>query len=442
MKKHEITIIIPLVGNISDSKILPSFLESALRNKIYVQFVFLLNSKKAKIKQQKSKYNKYNDYEVLIVPNDRYFGTCEENIYRSQDFSDIFKPLVFCIGEHDFIEWSNLLGAIDFFLKNNLDALAWNIVGDQLCSDGTYYSLHGITDLNSNLLANKYMRMMLSGEVLSSRIGSTAILSLYGPIDWFAYLGCHLFSKEVFSGILQYNLAEESVYSLVYKQLIYFQEQEIRYSFYNTSVIHRVSNEFLNIKLGKYSRGWLEDHRTSKGASPVFWIANIKYLSHLSDQNFFKLFDIILFSFTLKQISTEDERACYKQVSMLENIFKWIRMSIQNKLSGRSHYFPEFCGSSSLIDIRYIKEFLDALIEGITMRQKVYYFLPKSLSQIIIDLSGLIDLFLKKPSISSDFLGIAKNKIDECMYLIQYDFIAELNNNAFSALIDGCIFSP
>jgi len=164
MSKFSVSIVIPSMGSIESSPILLSYLESKSQN-LYIQFIFLLN-KKFYADDKKNNIQKFNQYEIVTVVNDRYFGSCEENLYRVGDFSDLLYEHVFCVGEHDFIDWALLNSALERFSEQKLGVLAWNIKCRQMTSRGDYAELSAIFPLDFQSTANEYCHMLLSNEVL------------------------------------------------------------------------------------------------------------------------------------------------------------------------------------------------------------------------------------------------------------------------------------
>ena len=119
-----ISIVVPAVGSVKESKVLESYCNSRFEN-YDVQFVFLVNSREP-TRGTKCESSKEDMHEILSIYNDRYFGSCEENISRLGDFIDLLGDLIVIVGEHDYIDWEVLGKAADAFLQSPL--MPWRLI--------------------------------------------------------------------------------------------------------------------------------------------------------------------------------------------------------------------------------------------------------------------------------------------------------------------------
>jgi hypothetical protein len=428
--KVEVTIVIPAVMDIEHCSIISSYLNSNVIDQVFVQFVYLSNKKEVE-KTLNSNIKTFDDHEIIHVMNDRYFGSCEENIYRVQDFAGLFKPLVFLVGEHDNIEWDLLTEALDYFKSHHLDAMGWNILSQQLLADNSYSSEPAVIPLTDDTLANNYVNMLFGGQSLPFSVGYAAIISTYGPIDWAAYLGNHLFKIEVFYKLLQYRFSE-SIYSLVYKQAVLFNTHKANYGFFEKSVIHRISNEFLKIKTSTHSFGWLEEHRRVNGNSNVFWISNLSHLTQVEDT---ALFNSISYSFCVGNVPNELGEITYMRSSMLKNILQWSINVIAYKLEGKSYYFPQAVGSGSLQDVRYIHLYLTKFLSIMYSSPSFQNVLPSDLLQRLSDAKLYLSQYLDNIYSSDVLLKHAYERILTALPLLTDETLASLNNLSFRELI-------
>ena len=126
MTQHEITIVIPSIKALSESAIINSYMASPVRERVKVQFVYLQNLKHPTGNEQ-STIEQFPTHELITVANPWFFTTADENIFRIQDFLPLLKPFIFVVGEHDAIDWPQLLEALVFREKNQLDVLGWNL---------------------------------------------------------------------------------------------------------------------------------------------------------------------------------------------------------------------------------------------------------------------------------------------------------------------------
>ncbi len=403
MNKFSISIVIPSIGTIDTSPILKSFLNTKEKN-FNVQFVFLLNGKITS-GDSKNLIKKFDGYEIITAVNDRYFGSCEENLYRAADFSDLFHEYVFCVGEHDHINWTHLHVALERFNSQNLGVMGWNIKGKQKNSNGDFSELPAITALNFQSAANEYCQILLNKGVLNSSIAFPSLISVYGPIDWAAYLGNHLFRKDVFQKVLQYKFSEH-VYSFVYKQMKLFTSNEIRYGFYEDFVIWRISDDFQKNKGNRHSWGWLEEHRTVHGLSKCFWVANLQHLIEIKNT---AIFNLVTNSLCLSQAPDKNWEAIkYSHGFAFAHIISWGKQVIDYKLNGKSHYFDEYAPSGSVSDLYTVSEYLQILLHQVEISE--------TYSSHRIDLLNHLKCAVISLSSYLNFLGTSELLLVNCLY--------------------------
>jgi hypothetical protein len=385
-------------------------------------------NKKFYADDKKNNIQKFNQYEIVTVVNDRYFGSCEENLYRVGDFSDLLYEHVFCVGEHDFIDWALLNSALERFSEQKLGVLAWNIKCRQMTSRGDYAELSAIFPLDFQSTANEYCHMLLSKEVLDSTLAYPALISIYGPIDWAAYLGNHLFRKDIFQKVLQYKFSEY-VYSFVYKQLLLFSSNQIRYGFFEDSVIWRISDDFLKIKEDRHSAGWLEDHRTVQGLSNCFWISNLQYLVEVKNKSLFNLVTNSMYFPQLPDINTETIQ--YAHFNSLIQFLMWSMQVINYKLNGKSYYFNDLTSSGGMGDIFTVSEYLKILLNQAQIN-KIYGACSEHFITHLLPVVIFLSNYLGVNCSSGLLLENCLNHLDKLIKLIEPQSLISLNQKSFS----------
>ena len=429
-QRIELSILVPTTEDHRNSRILRDYLQSQQRKNLGVQFVFLLNDRKA-IGQHRSEVVSQGDHEIVVVANDRYFGACEDNLYRVQDFGGLLKPIVFSVGGHDSIDWEALQEAVEHFVRHRLGALAWNLMSEQKLPDGRYAGLAALTELSDDLAANNVVRGLTAGEIMPSNLGNAAMTSTYGPIDWQAYLGCHLLAREVFLGLLQYHFGE-AVYSLVYKQATYFHHHPVPYAYWSKPIIHRRSDDFNRIQQGNYSSGWLADHRTTAGASPIFWIANMRYMTEMRSDVLFNLFAS---SLTLTHVPAEGGGSAYTRMATLGNLVLWSAEVVRDALARRSHYFPDLKIGASLRDLRCVADFWQDFLLRSQRSAQVYSALPREFLDRIADAAGLLRASLASAHAPSRTLDLALNMLGAAASRLTPPGNVAFNQEGFHALL-------
>lgn len=401
-----ISIVVPAVGSVKESKVLDSYYSSQFEH-YEVQFVFMVNSREPN-RGRKCESTKVRMHEILSIYNDRYFGSCEENISRVGDFIDLLGDLIVIVGEHDYIDWDELGKAAGTFFAKSLDAMAINVKGTQLQSDGSYASLDAIAPTDINVSGYDYAQVLFSNQVLGSEIAFPALISCFGPIDWAAFIGSHFFKKQVFKRILMLKFSE-NIYSLTYKQLCFFASTSCRYSYYSGAPIHRISNEYLQMAENRHSWGWLEDHRTVKGLSPCFWIANLQYLVEI--QNPF-LFVLVTYSHCLSSVPSSESGITHIYHSFFRLILQWSSDVLNHKLSGRSCYLPDASISCDLGDLYTVYAYLEKLTTITAPDVELTRLLGAPTLAKLENAARYLACYLKSMSDSNQLIRMAISEID------------------------------
>lgn len=429
------TILIPTTNIDVANNIVDSFLNAKNLDPVYIQFVFLINSKNEFSINQS--WNKFDSYELVIIGADRYFGSCEENIYRSQDFSTCFKDYVFCIGDGDEINWDSLSEALDYAYINNLDACAWNINHKQIDKEFGFSEERSIGPLEINSNANNFVKLLFNNEILPASIGFPALLSVFGPVDWAAYLGNHLFRKQAFQRILSYR-TNEYVYSFVFKQLRYFTENtDARYGFIFKPVITRVAAEFDSLREnnGVKKISWLEDHRMVTGGSPVFWVAILNYLNSIHNNY---IFDLVINSFMYSHSPDDNYKIYINYHSSLIQLLNWCKSSLLFKTNGHSYYLGKEVAFSSIYELSYIHDFLKNLKESFRRLNIKKEHSDMLLNQSIVSLN----CYLNGYQDSYNLLTEAVNSINNLISIMTQDFVIQLHLKSFDLYIDKLNDNP
>ncbi len=352
---QKFSILIPTVNPEGGARLIQSFLEHGPNAKLHPQFVILVNPKTPS--PAGFEHKQFLEYEFLRVFSDRHFGSCEENIYRTQDFSSFFYDWIFCIGEHDIVDWALLERAILFSEENSLDVCGWNILHMQEKVGGGYSTALSVGPTQSSRFGTNEVELLFSGIVLPARIAFPAILSAYGPIDWAAYIGSHLFKKSTFESVLRYRYSEY-IYSFVFKQLRHFcSDSRVRYGFFSDPVLRRVAGEYLQLsrerERGKMS--WLEEHRIVSGGSPFFWIALLEYINRIEDDN---LFNLVTNSICYSHSPDQNGNISIRLTPFLSCLLAWASSSVAFRLKGSSYYLGGACRASALYELEFVQSFL------------------------------------------------------------------------------------
>jgi hypothetical protein len=266
--------------------------------------------------------------------------------------------MVLICGEHDYIDWILLFDAVRHFSALNLDAMAINVKARQELPHGGHDDFNAIPDNALTLQSRPEFKALFNQCVLSSRIAFPALLSALGPIDWVAYIGSHIYTRQVLVHLLMHRFSE-NIYSLVYKQLLLFSSVACRYAYYKGTPVHRLGKEFLSMSEQRHSWGWLENHRTVQGLSPCFWIANLQYLCEITDP---LLFNLVAYSICRSISPDGNWHSRYVTHPFCATALGWCVSVLDHHLNGASYYLPEVSSSGDLRDLRTVFLFLDKSI--------------------------------------------------------------------------------
>ncbi len=425
--KTEISVIIPAVSPLDTCTVIQSFLESSVHDQLFVQFVYLHNPQKV-VHGDRSTQTQFETHEILYVASDRYFGSCEENIFRVQDFIELLKPFNVVVGEHDIVDWELLVKALEHRATHDLDAMSWNILSKQLKADGSYSTLPHFGAVDDTGAANKLVRMLLGGQTLDSSIAYPALLSLYGTMYWTAYVGNHLFSRDCLARLLQYPFTEHLCVQ-VYKQAQFFSEHNVRYGYFDSPVIQRVGDEFIKQQQPDHSWGWIENHRTVFGNSPSFQIAHVMHLYQIEGD---ALFNVIATCLGLSVVPAADGEQSHGRFAMLLEMLSWSADVVRHKLSSRSHYFPELAGKGTLQDLRYVKLLFTRLLTHMARYPEIYQPLEKDFKPPMVEAMNYLTNYLHSLNAGEELLVMTFERLAAARSSLNSELLVAVNQAAFN----------
>ena len=297
----------------------------------------------------------FDTLDIIEIKNKRYFSSCEENLYRVEDVLGDVGDYIFFVGCHDQINWELIDRTVKSCVELGADVAGWNILNSQQTENGDWSSLSAFDKTSFGLSAEFELQNAMEGELCDSRVIIPCLLAVYGPIDWFAYLGNHLFSKKCFYNILSHSFTEY-VYSLVFKIIRELSKNPYNYLLVSDCVIERKSSEYLEKKGGGR---WLTEHRLDRGTSSNFHLALLYHVNSL-DQS---LFDLTMSSlcYSHQNESTSEVKPGVKVYSLLCVMVDQIMTFVERDYSTSSYYCP---GSNKAIyvrDLRQCREFFARL---------------------------------------------------------------------------------
>lgn len=428
MSKPALSVVMPSVNPLEKSVVYQSFLESGVAERLAVQFVYLRNFKKVPEGQNESRIEDRGSHEVIHIASDRYFGSCEENLFRVQDVLGLLKPHLFCVGEHDWVDWKAVEGALAFATEKQLEALSWNITSRQMKTEDSYTEQVTVIPLAENIHSNRYVQAMIGGEVFDSTIAFPALVSFYGPVDWMAYIGNHLFTHALFTRLMQYRFSEH-IYSLVYKMASYLCRYPVRYGFYNTPVVYRISDEFMKMGSSVHAMGWLGEHRLVHGNCATPWLPILLHLYELEDE---ALFNVMVNGLCLACEATPTGEQKYGRNAMLAHTLWWGQHTLTHKLTGRSYYLPEATGRGGMQDIRYLKLFYGKLQAMMSKYPAVYQAFGAPLREALAQCVIYLDHYLATLNAGDDLLAAALERLAFLQANLTPETVMAINQMSFA----------
>lgn len=449
--KIEITIANPTLTATGDSNLIRSFLSSNVTGSLYVQFVFLINTPQAD-RTAKSDIQHHGTHEILYVRNRRFFPTAEENMYRVQDFIDLLKPYVFFVGDDDPIDWAELVHAMESLQSRDLAAMAWNVANVQIGPDGPRKAFDAVGRLNDTSRASEVIEAMHRGDVVTSRTGYGALISAYGPLSWAAYIGSHVYRRDVLAAFLQYRFTE-FIYSHVFKQALFFCSRELNYGYYAKPVITRVSldestaprvaNEDLRapqivvgIDAHPQNEDWrsLKRHRVEAGLSECSWITIVGYLSGVPEA---RIFNVLANSMNINAMRSNTGAVVASRQPLLWNILCWSINSIGYKRIGQSFYFPKQARNGSLQDIRYAADFLNSFAVIMEQHRSIYGLLNTAALGSFEAARRILNAYLNSLPMNDDDLKTAYEHLLDATKAIPMETYYRMNDLSYRELIGG-----
>jgi hypothetical protein len=350
MPHFDVSVVIPSTVSASEIEAIRRF-RTRRPTCLRTQFVVLVNERFPTNRPIPSLHEDFDGFAVVSVPNERYFGSCEDNLARTRTLLPALGDYTFFVGDHDDIDWVVVEQSVHRARSQGLGALAWNVMNCQRTEDGAFDQLPGLSDSSSELTASVDCRSMVAGAVMRSDVGFASLIAQFGPLDWAAYLGNHLYSRRVLARVLSYRTVE-SVYSLVYMQAAAFTDFPVLYGVVSEPAIYRRSDDFLRLARGQSRSTWLQEHRTVYGGSPFFHVAMLKHILELRPRAIASLFlhslcyahkagpagfiETISYSFFLAAASTA------------ENVLGYLAEARTN--SG-------VCAGANLFEVRYLAEY-------------------------------------------------------------------------------------
>jgi hypothetical protein len=160
----------------------------------------------------------------------------------------------------------------------------------------------------------------------------------------------------------------------------------------------------------RHSWGWLEDHRTVKGLSPCFWIANLQYLIEIQNPN---LFVLVTYSHCLSCVPSSESGITRIYQSFFRLILQFSSDVLNHKLSGRSYYLPDVSISCDLGDLHTVYAYFEKLTSITSSDAELTRLLGASALAKLENATRYLASYLNSISDSNQLIRMAINEIDD-----------------------------
>lgn len=298
---------------------------------------------------------------INCVRSDRYLLSCEENLSRIKLVINGLGDYILILGETDFVDLKLLARVVEAMRHSGFDVLAIGASNIGYSSSGDILKAPSLFTTNSaHLNSASNLFNAISNPSSIARSSYSSILNALGPLDWAAYIGSHIYRRDVLATILSYHYPEY-VYSLVYQQLQFHSEHSVSYGILNVPVIQRDSHDYDN-RLSRSEKGgnisWLVSHRTDRGLSPFFHVSHFCYLSQIPCA---RSFELVMFGYA-EALASDTDRVFRsvtaptldRLLSEAAKLFKSI--SVIQPLGDQN------CRPSYLTEARYIYRAIDRML--------------------------------------------------------------------------------
>jgi hypothetical protein len=362
--KRALSVVVPTTSSEAPAGFINSFLASEAPQHLSIKFFFLINKKRTTDKNTGDVV--FSDcYSIFSIYSDRYYGSCEENLYRIRDFFDLLDEQVIVLGDTDEVSWDSVLDVLKR-CQSGADVIALSVDNHQKNIEGAIvvapllpmHLLSAIWDIGTG-----------ENRVIDGYDALRYLIFMTGPLDWSAYIGNHLYTKRAFLRILQEE-SKEPMYSFLIMQLKAYQRDSIKYLFpWQRPVVKRLGNELVSLIRGQ-SWGWQVDHRVSRGDSPQCSVGMLSQMLEIDSEDDF---DIILNS-KCNRHRLDDSGF---KLESFQNFFfrttiRWCRGVLRHRLQTPSQYFPTLCKSGSLKDLGLVDRFAARLAERLRSKTNIY----------------------------------------------------------------------
>lgn len=221
--------------------------------------------------------------DIEIIQSAQNYLTVEENIKKNlQPNLDLLSDQFILIGNSDTINFPLLKQALDFMDSHKADLLmigvnnceAWEkkIVRQMNCTPRWF-------NKPNYLSAENCVGIDVFGHVMLD----------YGPMDYLAYIGCQIYTKDFFRALLGVEL-KEPLYSLPLGTLEVSERGQHRIGFFHDMVVNRIDNLNFGPQNPAYPpEWWILQSRLKRGRSADIHLSIISSSTGLSDSALSKL---------------------------------------------------------------------------------------------------------------------------------------------------------
>ncbi|MBV2352098.1 hypothetical protein KUL97_10325 [Synechococcus sp. HK05] len=333
--------------------------DSSLR----IQIVGLINLQRGDRAGKRIELEIEGKHQLVKAYSTNFAPTCEDNLARLLDFIGILGNHIIIIGDHDIIQWDYIPSLLQVFDQADPKpaAIGIGVLLQEEKPDGSYIRIHtlpGLKSVESNSLLERTLQRLGSGQSFPLSAGYPALVAQYGPMDWAAFIGNHIFTRNHLSRILSFRFTS-ALYRHVYQQLSASYASTASYAVFALPVVIRRSRQFFysdnDTDKENVHNYRFEQYQGGIGRSAEFQLAHLDSLIRVPEP----LSRLVLCSRAVGITRSEDGILLYKQAPFWQKSLAWCVKGLQLSAGGESFHLKEATTACfAQQDIRIIMDYL------------------------------------------------------------------------------------
>lgn len=265
------------------AQLLEQILPQRNQFKLPLQISFLVNDTTTSATSEIEEVIANTRYQTLrpqLFHAGKNYPTVEENIFHTLEQNlDRISEFFLIIGNSDYVDLATLQGALNYMDKQRLDILLIGVLNREMYEGKSirqlYSSPHHIYSKNYLPHHNTY-----GPEIFFDAMRD------YGPVDYLAYIGCQIYTKNFFHELCQIKFPEP-LYSIPIATLELTIRKKWLIGFFPQVVVTRIDNLQYGPNAAQQPPSWwVQRSRTDRGLSQFFKMSVITNSLSISSEAF------------------------------------------------------------------------------------------------------------------------------------------------------------